>query len=115
MKEKTFFVEPITRIITALSTPMACSAITPQRYRLAPNVWVAIPRRTQVETPRSLSVIQSPKELIFQSLDDMSKQGIYRPVDIEKARKHLFFPQVRSRVIIEIVHRTTSEQHRTHL
>jgi hypothetical protein len=106
---KDVFVEPITRIITALSTPMACSAITPQRYRLAPNVWVAIPQRTRVETPRSLSVIQSPKELIFQSLDDMSKQGIYTPADIEKARKHLFFPQVRSRVITEIVHRTTSD------
>jgi hypothetical protein len=61
MKEKTFLWNQSLVLLLLYQLPMACSAITPQRYRLAPNVWVAIPQRTRVETPRSLSVILHSK------------------------------------------------------
>jgi hypothetical protein len=101
------YLEPISRIIVNTPTIIECSTITPPRFKMTDNLWLTVPYRIRTETPRTLSVNWPEKEFRFQSLNELSSSGIYSKEDLEKARKHIFFPQTRSRIITEIVQRTT--------
>ena len=97
------YVEPITRIITTVPTFIPCSRATYPEFRLSEDTWISIPHRTIVKTPRTLSTMRNYKTFDFSPLDSIKTSGLYTPEDLEKARNHLFFPQVRQRIITEMV------------
>jgi hypothetical protein len=105
--DKAVYMEPISRIITTKPVKVECSAIVTPRFRMANNLWISSPHRTKAETPRTLSVMSSKEDLKFNSFDELDKNGIYSKEDLEKARNYIMFPQLRTRILTEIVQQST--------
>ena len=110
-KAQDWFVEPVSRILTKKPTKVPCSNIVTPRFRIDENLWISVPHRHKVPTPRTISSSTILDLLAFAPLDDINKKGIYSEEDIERARNQMLFPQLRGRVLTELVQRTTDGYH----
>ena len=104
------FLEPITRVL--ITTPvrqLQCSEALAPYYEWKPGTWISLPHRHVKKTPKTIELMKLQNEESFRTIKSVSEGGLYTQKEINDARKFLMFPEKRSRVITELVHRALKE------
>ena len=102
------YLEPVSRVLTRMSTKIPCSKILIAKFQVNDHFWVSSPLGHPTTIPETMQLPINNMTLSFKKFDDLAKSGIYSSKDIEHARKYALFPRIRGKVLTEIVFTASS-------
>ncbi len=102
-----YYLTPNTRMLTSRPTIIDCDSPFHPKYQLANGFWIALPSKVRVKTPKNFQLMFHKTSLKFTLEDDIPISGLYTSKELDAARRFTIFPLEKSRILTEIVQRTT--------
>ncbi|HBK71150.1 MAG TPA: hypothetical protein DDZ39_05755 [Flavobacteriaceae bacterium] len=114
-KNKFMYLEPVTRLLlpdVIKVKKIKCSPLFSPAYKLSDNTWIVTPSLTPIAPPKRFQLTNLRNAVKFSRLKDLMKSGLYDKKAMEDARKYLLYPQVRDRILTEIVETSLGDGNR---